>query len=112
MTADPRTATLHDPRSYVRGVPFDAIEGLRADGPVAWVDEPELPGLPAGSGYHLVLSHSLVTHVLKDPTTFSSSVGGTQIRDPATGEPSFLRSNFQRGVKRLPIRWTASIPSR
>jgi hypothetical protein len=23
------------------------------------------------------------------------------------GEPSFLRSNFQRGVKRLPIAWTA-----
>jgi hypothetical protein len=22
-------------------------------------------------------------------------------------EPSFLRSNFQRGVKRLPIAWTA-----
>ncbi|MGI8625535.1 MAG: cytochrome P450 [Geodermatophilaceae bacterium] len=84
MTADPRTATLHDPRSYVRGVPFDAIEGLRADGPVAWVEEPELPGLPAGPGYHLVLAHSLVTRVLKAPLTFSSSVGGTQIRGPAT----------------------------
>ena len=23
------------------------------------------------------------------------------------GEPSYLRSNFQRGVKRLPIAWTA-----
>jgi hypothetical protein len=23
------------------------------------------------------------------------------------GEPSFLRSNFQRGVKRLPIAWAA-----
>jgi hypothetical protein len=23
------------------------------------------------------------------------------------GEPSFLRSNFQRGVKRLPIAWSA-----
>ena len=86
MTADPRTAALHDPRSYVSGVPFDAIEELRADGPVAWVAEPELPGLPAGPGYHLVLSHSLVSRVLKDPATFSSSLGGTQIRDPATGE--------------------------
>jgi cytochrome P450 len=25
----------------------------------------------------------------------------------AAGEPSYLRSNFQRGVKRLPLRWTA-----
>jgi cytochrome P450 len=24
------------------------------------------------------------------------------------GEPSYLRSNFQRGVKRLPVSWTAS----
>ena len=23
------------------------------------------------------------------------------------GEPSYLRSNFQRGVKKLPIAWTA-----
>jgi len=23
------------------------------------------------------------------------------------GQPSYLRSNFQRGVKRLPITWTA-----
>ncbi len=83
---NPRTSALHDPRTYVRGVPFDAIEGLRADGPLAWVAEPELPGLPAGSGYHLVLSHSLVTRVLKDPVTFSSGFGGTQIRDPATKE--------------------------
>lgn len=25
----------------------------------------------------------------------------------ATDAPAYLRSNFQRGVKRLPIRWTA-----
>ena len=24
------------------------------------------------------------------------------------GQPSFLRSNFQRGVKRLPVAWTAA----
>jgi hypothetical protein len=23
------------------------------------------------------------------------------------GDPSYLRSNFQRGVKRLPVTWTA-----
>jgi hypothetical protein len=23
------------------------------------------------------------------------------------GQPSYLRSNFQRGVKRLPVAWTA-----
>jgi hypothetical protein len=25
-----------------------------------------------------------------------------------TGEPSYLRSNFQRGVKRLPLAWSAA----
>jgi cytochrome P450 len=24
------------------------------------------------------------------------------------GQPSYLRSNFQRGVKRLPVAWTAA----
>ncbi|MEP6598631.1 MAG: cytochrome P450 [Actinomycetota bacterium] len=84
MTVEPGTAALHDPRSYVRGVPYQTIERLRMQGPIAWVDEPQLPGLASGPGYHLVLSHSLVTQVLKDPATFSSAFGGTQIRDPAT----------------------------
>ncbi len=85
MTAVDASA-LHDPRSYVTGVPFDLIEALRAQGPVAWMDEPELPGLPAGPGYHLVLDHALVTGVLRDPATFSSAAGATQIRDPKSDE--------------------------
>ncbi|TWE09965.1 cytochrome P450 [Rudaeicoccus suwonensis] len=80
----PPTALLHDPDTYTRGVPFDLIEQLRANGPVHWVDEPALPGLPEGPGYHLVIDHSLVSEVVKDPQTFSSALGGTQIRDPAT----------------------------
>lgn len=85
-------SSLHDPATYVTGVPFDELERLRRQGPVVWVDEPELPespgapGTPAGSGYHLVLDHALVTKVLKNPATFSSAVRGTQIRDPATDE--------------------------
>jgi len=75
---------LHDPATFVDGVPFDAVAELRAAGPIAWIDEPELQGLPAGPGYHLVLDHALVAQVLKDPATFSSALGATQIRDPAT----------------------------
>lgn len=82
-------AALHDPSTFARGVPFDLLEQLRARGPVGWVDEPELPGLPAGPGYHLVLDHGAVTTVLKDPATFSSALAGTQVRDPAT--PADLR---------------------
>ncbi len=75
---------LHDPRTYIGGVPFDVIEQLRSGGPVGWVDEPALPGLSPGPGYHLVLGHSLVAKVLTDPETYSSAAGGTQIRDPTT----------------------------
>jgi hypothetical protein len=31
----------------------------------------------------------------------------TSVLRPA-GEPSYLRSNFQRGVKRLPVAWRAA----
>lgn len=78
------TGALHDPATYVDGVPFELIESLRAAGQVAWIEEPALPGLPAGPGYHLVLEHALVSAVLKDPATFSSAAGATQIRDPAS----------------------------
>ncbi|HZC73230.1 MAG TPA: cytochrome P450 [Jatrophihabitans sp.] len=80
------TDVLHDPRTYARGAPLEIVQRLRAQGPVVWVDEPELTGLPRGPGYHLVLAHELVTAVLKDPATFSSAVGATQIRDPATAD--------------------------
>jgi len=36
---------------------------------------------------------------------FSELLGRTNWIE-ATGEPSYLRSNFQRGVNRLPICWT------
>jgi cytochrome P450 len=80
------TRALHDPSTYVEGVPFEVISQLRARGPVTWIDEPPLPGLPAGPGYHLVLSHRLVTQVLSRPHEYSSAACGTQIRDPGTAE--------------------------
>ena len=45
------------------------------------MDEPELHGLPAGPGFWLVLRHAEVERVLRDPATFSSWLGATQIRD-------------------------------
>lgn len=81
---DVDTRVLHDPATYVTGVPYDVLARARAEGPTCWVEEPELPGWPAGSGYHLVLRHADVEAVLKDPGTFSSALGGTQLRDPAS----------------------------
>lgn len=79
------TALLHDPATYVSGVPFAVLERLRRDPGIVRVGEPEQAGWPEGPGYWLVLRHADVTRVLRDPQTFSSAAGGTQIRDPATG---------------------------
>ncbi|MEU4678890.1 cytochrome P450 [Micromonospora sp. NPDC023737] len=84
MTADP--TPLVDPRTYVDGVPYGLLAALRATSPVVWVEEPPLLGLPGGPGFWLVLRHADVTDVLRQPRLFSSWLGATQIRDPATGE--------------------------
>lgn len=75
---------MHDPSSYVASVPFDVLARLRDEHGVVRVDEPALLGGPAGPGYWLVLRHADVERVLRDPETFSSAAGGTQIRDPAS----------------------------
>lgn len=80
------TALLHDPATYTSGVPYDVLAELRRECGVVRVSEPELPGWPAGPGYWLVLRHADVRTVLGDPATFSSALGGTQIRDPASPE--------------------------
>jgi cytochrome P450 len=51
---------------------------------VVRVPEPALLGLPAGPGHWLVLRHADVRAVLRDPRRFSSWLGATQVRDPAT----------------------------
>jgi cytochrome P450 len=84
MTAGPvDSAPLVDPATYETGPPFELLRRLRADTPVAWVDEPALHGQPAGPGFWLVLRHADVERVLRDPATFSSWLGATQVRDAA-----------------------------
>ena len=80
-----QTAVLHDPGTYQRAVPFELLADLRRRYGVVRVEEPALPGWPAGPGYWLVLRHADVKRVLRDPGTFSSWLGATQIRDPASG---------------------------
>ncbi|MCP3800946.1 cytochrome P450 [Allokutzneria sp. A3M-2-11 16] len=65
-----------DPETYVRGVPYDRLRELRENGPVRWADE----------GFLAVFGHAEVRRVLRDPKVFSSQLGATQIRDPATPE--------------------------
>jgi cytochrome P450 len=75
------TLAVVDPATYENGPPLEALRRLRAEGPVVWVDEPALHGFPAGTGFWLVLRHAEVERVLRDPSTFSSWLGATQVRD-------------------------------
>ncbi len=84
MTQPPDTEAVFDPATYTAGVPFDALARLRRDTPVAWVAEVPVLGWPAGPGFWLVLRHADVESVLRRPDLFSSALGATQIRDPAT----------------------------
>lgn len=80
----PGAAVFNDPATFALGAPMELLSQLRRSTPVAWVDEPATAGTAAGSGYWLVLAHHDVQAILRDPATFSSALGATQVRDPAT----------------------------
>lgn len=85
-------SSLYDSATYRTGAPHDAIDRLRAAGPVVWVPEPALHGWPEGTGYWAVLGHAETKQVLRDAATFSSQLGGTQLRTPARSEDlAFVR---------------------
>jgi len=77
------TVTLIDPLTYETGPPFELLRRLREETPVVWVAEPALHGQPAGTGFWLVLRHGDVEAVLRNPGTYSSWLGATQVRDAA-----------------------------
>ncbi|WP_351222623.1 cytochrome P450 [Streptomyces sp. NPDC002133] len=88
------TATVpdvFDPRIYADGPPHDAFRELRDRHPVAWQDEYEVLGWPAGPGFWAVTRHADVVRVLKDAESFSSWLGATQIRDPDPADLPFIR---------------------
>jgi cytochrome P450 len=82
--ARPDTEVVFDPATYAEGVPFDALARLRRASPVVRVDEIPVLGWPGGPGFWLVLRHADVQAVLTRPRLFSSWLGATQIRDPAS----------------------------
>ncbi|MEV7505510.1 cytochrome P450 [Streptomyces sp. NPDC093018] len=82
---------VFDPRRYATGVPYDAYRVLRDEHPVAWQEEPEVLGWPAGPGFWAVTRHADVVRVLKDSAGYSSHLGATQIRDPDPEDLPFVR---------------------
>ncbi|MFF5532156.1 cytochrome P450 [Streptomyces cinerochromogenes] len=87
----PPVPDVFDPRRYAAGVPYDAYRVLRDHHPVAWQEEPEVLGWPAGPGFWAVTRHADVVRVLKDAGTYSSYAGATQIRDPDPEDLPFIR---------------------
>lgn len=75
---------VYDPLIYEQAIPFESLAALRAQGPVVWVEEHQLPQWPGGKGFWFVTRHAEVQQALKSAKIFSSQVGGTQLRDPAT----------------------------
>lgn len=87
MTASTSQADLeclYDPLQYEQGVPTAELAALRERSAVLWVEEHALPQWPGGRGFWLVLRHAECMQVLKNARTFSSHLGATQLRDPAT----------------------------
>ncbi|UYQ65410.1 cytochrome P450 [Streptomyces peucetius] len=82
---------VFDPRIYARGLPHESFRMLRDHHPVAWQEEYEVLGWPAGPGFWAVTRHADVVRVLKDPAAFSSHLGATQIRDPDPADLPFIR---------------------
>lgn len=82
---------VFDPRQYGQGIPHDHYRHLRDHHPVAWQEEPEVLGWPAGPGFWAVTRHEDVVRVLKDSSTYSSYLGATQIRDPDPADLPFIR---------------------
>lgn len=87
----PPVPDVFDPRRYAAGVPYADYRVLRDHHPVAWQEEPEVLGWPAGPGFWAVTRHADVVRVLKDSETYSSYIGATQIRDPDPEDLPFIR---------------------
>jgi cytochrome P450 len=54
---------------------------LRAEAPIAYFEEPELPFFPKGPGYYAVTRHADVEHISATPELFCSGQGATSILD-------------------------------
>lgn len=70
---------LSNARSFANGFPHDFFTWLRREEPVWWHEPTEYT--PNGVGFWVVSRYDDVVAVFKDPETYSSELGGTQIFD-------------------------------
>jgi cytochrome P450 len=70
---------LSNSRSFANGFPHDFFTWLRRHEPVWWHKPTQFT--PPGGGFWVVSRYDDVVAVFKDPETYSSELGGTQIYD-------------------------------
>src|ERR1700742_305301 len=73
--AEERTMDVYDLDSYQRAIPDESFKRLRSERPVYFNPEPE------GRGFWAITKHADVVMVSKDPKTFSSARGGTNLTE-------------------------------
>lgn len=76
---------LSDPDLFVEDIPHAAFQRLRAEAPVYWQPEKD------GRGFWAITRYDDLMAVSKDPGTFSSARGGTNIFDVSEEDLSTLR---------------------
>ena len=58
-----------------------AFRTLRRERPVAFFEEPDVPGLPKGPGYYAITRHADILEISRQPDLFCSAQGATSITD-------------------------------
>ena len=77
---------VYDLDSYQRAVPHDVYRRLRQESPVHWNP------MPGGQGFWAVTKHADVVSISKDPKTYSSARGGTNLTDLPPQELSIVQT--------------------
>ncbi len=68
---------LYDPKTYLNGIPHEALTKLRNECPVYFHEREE----PGGRGFWLITRYEDIVYISKNPGLFSSARGGTNIPD-------------------------------
>ncbi len=76
---------VYDLDSYKRAIPHEAFRRLRNEAPVFFNAE------PGGRGFWAITKHADVVMISKDPKTFSSARGGTNLPDYPPEELSIIQ---------------------
>lgn len=85
MREQPKNIDILNPDIYQQGVPHDQFRLLRSECPVYWHEEPN------GRGFWAITKYDDIVRISKDPQTFSSAKGGTNIEDYPEEDLSLIR---------------------